>query len=136
MIDATISVIMITATSGATGRIRRVRVGTYRLSATPATTGRMTTWTVLISNPTTGTSTRLDASNAVKLGVMIAAPSVDTAVMVTESGTSARARKLITFDAVPPGHEAMRISPISERRGQVQQIADAPAQGRHDGELE
>ena len=66
-----------------------------------------------------GTSSRFPASSAVKAGVMIAASRVEAVVMATESGTSARAKKEITFEAVPPGQQETRIRPIAKGVGKL-----------------
>ncbi len=77
----------------------------------------MTTSTVLSRRPPAGTSMRLPARSAVKVGVIATARSVDSAVMVTDSATSARARNEMTFDAVPPGQQETRINPTARGVG-------------------
>ena len=54
--------------------------------------GRITTCTVLRSSPAAGTSMRLLASVAMSAGVIRTDRPVETAVIETESGTSASAR--------------------------------------------
>ena len=92
MIEATISVMATTATSGATGSTASMARGNRHLMRAPPTTGRITTCIVLSSRPPAGTSTRLPASTSVNVGVSSAARSVDSAVIVTDSATSALAR--------------------------------------------
>ena len=134
--DPTISVMAMTATSGATGRTRRLASGKRHLSSAPATTGTMTTCTVSSRRSAVGTSTRCPASKAVSVGVMTTASSVEPAVMVTERATSARARNEMTFEAVPPGQQETRMRPAASGRGQVEQDAEPPPEGRHQRILE
>ena len=106
-----------TATSGATGRMRRLAAGKRHLSRAPATTGTMTTCTVSSRRSAVGTSTRRPARAAVSAGVMTTASSVEPAVMVTDSATSARARNAMTFEAVPPGQQETRMRPAARGAG-------------------
>ena len=70
-----------------------------------------------------GTSTRLPASIVVKIGVMKTASIVETVVMVTDKATSARAKKEITFEAVPPGQQETRIKPVASGVGRSNKMA-------------
>ena len=81
------------------------------------TTGRITTCTVLSKRPPAGTSMRLPAKSAVSVGVIATARSVENAVIVTDSATSARARNEMMFEAVPPGQQETRINPTAKGVG-------------------
>ena len=83
----------------------------------------MTTCTVSSSRSPVGTSTRRPASAAVRAGVIRTASSVDTAVIVTDSATSARARNAMTLEAVPPGQQETRISPAASGAGRSKRVA-------------
>ena len=60
------------------------------------------------SSPAASTGTRWPTSRRVSAGVATMADSVDTVVMATLSGTSARARYVTTLLATPPGQQATR----------------------------
>jgi hypothetical protein len=59
------------------------------------------------------TATYDPASQLVSSGVMTTAATVETAVMRTESATSAPAMSVTKLDAVPPGAQPTRISPAA-----------------------
>ena len=117
IMEATIMVIMMTAAAGANGSSFSATDDKYSLSKTPATMGSKTTWTVLKNKPSAETSTLLPTSKVVIKGVNIMANKVLTAVIETERATSALAKKLITFEAVPPGQLATNIKPIENSKG-------------------
>jgi hypothetical protein len=61
---------------------------------------------------------------------MTTAQRVDTAVMETDSGTSANARYEITFEATPPGQHDTRISPTASGAGSpINEATDHPIKG-------
>ena len=70
-----------TAARGAAGNAAALGRGAYRSSATLATTGRITTWIVLISRPGAGTAMRLPEGGSVNARVVPAASRVETAVI-------------------------------------------------------
>lgn len=80
-------------------------------------TGKIITFKVLRSNPTEFTSTRFPAKYKVKSGVNATDSKVEMEVRVTDSATSAFAINVKTFDAVPPGQQATRISPTANGVG-------------------
>lgn len=85
--------------------------------------GMTTTCRVLSRRSPVGTSTRVPASQVVRIGVMRTASNVDPAVIVTERVTSARARNEITFDAVPPGQHDTRMIPTARGDGRANTVA-------------
>ena len=130
MMLAHTSAIVTTLTKGAIGSTRRTTPGSHRLTPIPATTGRTTTWSVERNSPIASTSTSLPARSFVSSGVRITAASVVQVVMITESATSARARYVTTFDAVPPGQQATRISPTAKGVSSPRAVATPkPANG-------
>ena len=54
------------------------------------------------------TGISLPTSSLERAGVATVAVSVDTVVMATDRGTSARARNVTTLEATPPGQDATR----------------------------
>ena len=60
------------------------------------------------SRPPASTGTSLPTRSLASAGVATMAVRVDTEVIATESGTSARARNVTTLEATPPGHDATR----------------------------
>ena len=90
--EATIRVMVMTATSGAIGSNDAIARGKRHLSRAPTTTGRITTCSVSRNSPVADTATRLPTNSVVKVGVISAASKVDSAVIVTDSATSALAR--------------------------------------------
>ena len=50
-------------------------------------------------------------------GVSTGASSVETDVTATDNATLPRARKVITFEAVPPGHAPTKITPAASAGG-------------------
>ena len=59
------------------------------------------------------TSTHCPAKPQTIKGIMIGAKSVEQVVIETDKGTSAFAKKPMTFDAVPLGQEPRRIMPTA-----------------------
>ena len=57
------------------------------------------------------------AKRYMRAGVTKGARSVVQEVIVTESATSPRARKVITFEAVPPGQQPTSITPTAMSGG-------------------
>ena len=125
IIDATISVMAITARKFAEySNLLAARGNTrFATKANPSGSKMMIAVSRVIARASTGT--RAPISQAESAGVSTAAAIVETAVIVTESGTSALARKAITLDAVPPGQQATRISPAPISAGSANAITIA-----------
>ncbi|GAB3792129.1 hypothetical protein GCM10028868_07150 [Virgibacillus kimchii] len=58
---------------------------------------------------------------------MIGAKIVDDAVILTDKGVSPLERKVMTFDAVPPGQQPTRITPTATSGGNCKPTANAKA---------
>src|SRR5690625_7829826 len=84
---------------------------------TPPITGSSTVWTMETIIEPADTSMYDPASHSVSTGVRSGASSVDTVVTETERATSPFARYVTTFDAVPPGAQPTRITPIARAGG-------------------
>ena len=70
--------------------------------------------------------------NTTNKGVKIGANNVDTVVADTDKGTLPFARKVITLEAVPPGHAPNKIKPIPTSGGKLNAKATKkPANGIH-----
>src|SRR5690625_4349241 len=73
------------------------------------------------------TGSHLLASNNVNAGVNIGASNVDTAVTETDSAVFPFARKVITFDAVPPGPLPTKMTPTATSGGSSNTVAKPKA---------
>ena len=79
----------------------------------PAVIGTITTFRISTIICTASISMKHPARTFIASGVMNGESSVEQHVIVTESATSAFARKAITFDAVPPATEPTSTQPAA-----------------------
>mmetsp|Transcript_59603 Transcript_59603/g.158620 ORF Transcript_59603/g.158620 Transcript_59603/m.158620 type:complete len:223 (+) Transcript_59603:354-1022(+) len=130
MMEPQMSATSTTQSSGVTPPTVRLRPGRKVLMPMPAATGASTTWRVESSRPLASTGTRAPARSEAKSGVAIGAARVETAVMATLRATSAPAISVTRLLAVPPGHEATRMTPTASGGGSAQSTAMAyPSSG-------
>lgn len=94
-----------------------VILGKNFCASRPAPIGNITTHTIESSIPTASTSTYCPAKSHVSAGVRIGAATVLTVVMPTLSARSPPARKVMTFDAVPPGQHPTSTTPTARSAG-------------------
>ena len=98
--------------------------GIHRLTPRPVITGSSTTASIDLNMSTTDTSTYVPANKSTIIGVRIGARSVDTPVMPTDNAKSPFAMKVITLDAVPPGHAPTSITPTAKSAGSENTFAN------------
>lgn len=94
-----------------------VTLGRNLCANSPAPIGNITTHTIESSIPTASTSTYCPAKSHVSAGVSMGAAMVLTVVMPTLSARSPPARKVMTFEAVPPGQHPTSTTPTARSAG-------------------
>ena len=82
---------------------------------------------MLRSMPRASTSTRVPTESHTSRGVRKGARIVEAIVMPTERARSPRARKVITLEAVPPGQQPTRTTPIASSGGRLKTLVRAKA---------
>ena len=103
--------------------MRATARGNFQLQNTPASTGSTTTCSVVRLSAQPSTGTNWPASVWHQRGVITKASSVEVSVTMTARATLARARNAMTFDAVPEGQLATRMSPRAKPRSRLSRCA-------------
>ncbi len=116
---ATIMTIAITETSGMMSTLFFACSFKKNWTIKPRMIGRITIFKIDINMVEAETSNHSRASTKMIAGVKIGASKVETDVTATESAVFPFARNVMTFEAVPPGHDPTRITPIAISAGKL-----------------
>ncbi len=114
---AMMNTIVIVDTSGSALTLAAAWRANRVLTTTPSAIGTITTCTMSRNSDPVLMSIQVPASSDTSAGVASGAIRVETSAIDTPSATSPRARKVITFDAVPLGQQPTRITPTAMSGG-------------------